>query len=61
MVTDDPKLLAEDDRGYLLVPDRRNPGTWRTIFNPLYPPHWRCWLRSRRKLQIAMVEGVNCD
>jgi hypothetical protein len=57
MDNSDPLLLGEDERGDLLVPDRRRPGYWSVYFNPLYPPHWRPWLRSRRKLRIAMIES----
>jgi hypothetical protein len=55
MVTDDPKLLGEDERGILVVPVPGKPGLWFATFSPYNPRHWRPWLRSRRTLRLAMV------
>lgn len=52
----DPWLLGEDENGDLWVPDVMNPGKWHARFNPRNPWHWKFWVRSRRRLRLAMIE-----
>lgn len=56
MDSTDPKLLGETENGDWLVPVRGKPGEWFGLFNPRNPLHWRYWLRSRRKVRLAMIE-----
>lgn len=55
----DRYLLGEDENGDLWVPTYGVYGTpwWGKRFNPWNPSHWRYWMRSRRKLRLAMLES----
>jgi hypothetical protein len=51
------RILGEDERGDMCVPDRRRPGWWSKRYNPWNPTHWRFWLRSRLTMRIAFLEA----
>lgn len=61
MDSTDPKLLGEDENGDLWVPSRSRHAWWDRRFSAWRPTHWRYWLRSRRKLRLAMIERGNVD
>lgn len=50
----DDKVLGEDDRGDLWVPDGN--GGWPHRFNAWNPRHWAAYLRSRFGRGVAMIE-----
>jgi hypothetical protein len=57
LVTDgDPRILGEDERGYLWVPSRTKPDYWDRPLSLLRPTHWPYWLRSRITRRIAHIE-----
>ena len=55
----DMRILGEDERGDMCVPDRHRPGWWSKRYNPWNPTHWQYWLRSRITMRIAFLEAMS--
>ena len=51
----DWRILGELPDGRLVVPIGN--GTWRGLYQPTNPRHWRFWLRSRLTRRIAFIDG----
>jgi hypothetical protein len=54
----DPRILGEDENGYLFVPSKTRREYWDRLFNPRNPTHWVYYLRSRLTNRIAMIEHL---